>query len=228
MKINTIIILLSLSATILSSCTDRIVGHKYVAIIDNARIGFKDSYNIKGLFDHFPKSISNKSFIDLQSTVPSNIYYHDSYHTGFVYLLLHMGEDSLTLYPSTYIYKTKYTNQNFIIDDGFSYYTYFDTLKLRNIALPESYPIPYFEDLDFGLGSERIDLDSFGFPISVDKHTVPYDLDVYVLKAGYGYFWKLKADWNRPKTLGLWKNGYSCGVAISRKQNIIVYWMKAW
>jgi len=38
----------------------------------------------------------------------------------------------------------------------------------------------------------------------------------------------LKADWDRPKTLGEWKNGYSCGIAISRKRNMIVYWMKAW
>lgn len=222
------IIVLSFFFIILISCVDKVLGHKYVATIENCEIELKHSYSINGLFDHFPKSISNKSFIDMEFTIPSNIYYKDSYHTGFVYLILHMDEDSLSLYPKTFIYKTHYTDRNFIIDDGFSYYTYFDTLKLRNVALSGTYPIPYFEDLDFGLGSERIDLDRFGFPISVDKNYVPNDLDVFVLKAGNGYFWKLKADWERPETLGEWKNGYSCGIAISRKCNMIVYWMKAW
>lgn len=222
------ILVLSLSTIMLNSCIDKILGHKYVTTIENCEIGFKHSYSINGLFDHFPKSISNKSFIDMEFTVPSNTYYKDSYHTGFVYLILQMGEDSLSLYPKTYNYKTNYADRNFIIDDGFSYYTYFDTLRLRNVALPGTFPIPYFEDIDFGLGFERIDLDRFGFPISVDKNAVPDDLEVFVLKSGHGYFWKLKADWDRPKSLGKWKNGYSCGIAISKKRNIIVYWMKAW
>jgi len=212
----------------LNSCIDKILGHKYVATIDNARIGFKDSYSINGLFDHFPKSISNKSFIDMLSRVPSNTYYPDSYHTGFVYLVLKMGEDSLSLSPKTYIFKTKYTEQNFIIDDGFSYYMYFDTLKFRNNALSGTYPIPYFEDFDFDLGSERIDLRPLGMHMVIDKYYVPEDLEVFVLKAGHGYFWKLKADFKRPETLGEWKNGYSCGIAISKKCNRIIYWMKAW
>jgi len=228
MKNKKYIIVLSFFSIILSSCIDKVLGHKYVAAIENCKIEFKHSYSINGLFDHFPKSISNRSFVDMEFTIPSNIYYKDSYHTGFVYLMLHMGEDSLSLYPKTYIYKTHYTDRNFIIDDGFSYYNYFDTLKLRNVALPEAYPIPYFEDLDFGLGSERIDLRSRGILMVIDKQNVPNDLDVFVLKAGYGYFWKLKADWERPETLGIWKNGYSCGIAISRKCNMIVYWSKVW
>jgi hypothetical protein len=228
MKIKRNIIVLSLFAIMVSSCIDKILGHQYVATIENCEVGFKQSFSIDGLFDHFPKSISNKLFIDLQSRVPSNIYYPDSYHTGFVYLMLHMGKDSLSLSPKKYIYKTHYTGRNFIIDDGFSYYTYFDTLKLRNVALPQTYPIPYFEDLDFGLGSERIDLRSIGIHLVIDKNNVPDDLEVFVLKSNHGYFWKLKADWDRPETLKEWKNGYSCGIAISRKCNMIVYWMKAW
>ena len=221
-------ITLSFLIIISSSCIDKILGRKYVATIENYEIGFKKSYSIRGLFDHFPKSISNNLFVGLQSTVPSNIYYPDSYHTGFVYLTLKMGEDSLSLYPKTYLYKTKYNERNFIIDDGFSYYTYFDTLKLRNVAINGVYPIPYFEDIDFGIGSERFDLRKIGILMVIDKYYVPEDLDVFVLKANHGYFWKLKANWDRPETLGEWKNGYSYGIAISKKQKIIVYWMKAW
>lgn len=226
MRKNTIVI--AIFVIMFSGCVDKILGYRYVTKIENAQVDFMDSYTINGLFDHFPRSISNKSFIDMLATIPGNIYYPDSYHTGFFYLILNTGKDSLSLYPKTYIYETKYTNRNFIIDDGFSYYKYFDTLKLRNVALPQTYPIPYFEDLDFGLGSVRYNLDSLGIPLSIDKNNVPDDLHVYVLKAGHGYFWKKKFDLDRPETLGEWKYGYSCGIAISKKRSMIVYWMKVW
>jgi hypothetical protein len=64
--------------------------------------------------------------------------------------------------------------------------------------------------------------------MSVDVNNVPDDLEVFVIKAEHGYFWKKKFDLERPNTLGIWKNGYSCGIAISRKSNMIIYWMKAW
>jgi len=221
-------IVLVLITIMLSSCVDKILGHKYVASIENVKIGFEHCYSVNGLFEHFPKSISNKSFIYMLSTVPNNIYYPDSYYTGFSYLILDMGEDSLSLYPKTYLYKTHYTNRNFILDDSFGCYKYTDTLKLRNVVLPGTYPIPYFEDFDFGLGSDRFDLRSSGIPVIIDKHNVPEDLEVFVLKAEHGYFWKKKFDLDRPETLREWKNGYSCGIAISKKRNMIVYWMKAW
>lgn len=222
------IVLTLLLIIMFSSCIDKILGHKYVALVENARANLKSSYTIDGLFDHFPKSISNKSYIDMLATIPDNIYYPDTYHTGFFYLFLNMGKDSLSLYPKKYIYKTQYTNQNFILDDSFSYYKYTDTLKLRNVIVPKAYPIPYFEDFDFGLGSERFDLRPLGMLMVIDKYYVPEDLEVFVLKAGYGYFWKKKFDLDRPETLGEWKNGYSCGIAISKKRNIIIYWMKVW
>ena len=226
MKKKTIVI--ALITIMFSSCIDKILGHKYVASIENARISLKDSYTINDLFDHFPKSISNKSVIHMGFTIPDNINYPDDYHTGFFYLFLNMGEDSLSPYPKTFIYKTKYTNRNFILDDSFSFYKYTDTLKLRNVILSGAYPIPYFEIFDFGLGSERFDLRPQGKLMVIDKYYVPDDLEVFVLKAGQGYFWKKKFDLDRPKTLGEWKNGYSCGIAISKKRNMIIYWMKAW
>ena len=222
------IFILSLVTIILSSCIDRILGHKYVATIDNARIMLEKSYTKEGLLEHFPKSISNKSVLHIMFTIPDTIFNEDSYNTGFVYMAFKMDEDSLYTYPKIYIYKTKYKDQNFIFDDSFKYYKYYDTLKLRNVYLPDTYPIPYFEDIEFGLGSERNDLDRFGFQISVDINKVPDDLEVFVIKAEHGYFWKKEFDLERPNTLGIWKNGYSCGVAISRKLKTIIYWTKVW
>jgi len=226
--INKKVIILASFTIFLCSCIDKILGHKYVASIENYQIGIERSYYVKELFDHFPKSISNKSYIYMEASIPTKIFDSESVFSAYTILILGMGEDSLSLYPKTFIYKTKYTNRNFIIDDGFSYYTYFDTLKLRNVALPGAYPIPYFEDFDFGLGSKRFDLRSRGILMVIDKHYVPDDLEVFVLKARHGYFWKLKFDQERPETLGEWKNGYSCGIAISKKRNMIIYWMKAW
>ena len=221
-------ILLALLTILFSSCIDKILGHQYVATIDNARIMLEKSYAKDGLLEHFPTSISNKSFLHIMFTIRDTTYSSDDYYTGYVYLVLKMGEDSLSLYPKSYIYKTQYNSRNFILDDSFKYYKYYDTLKLRNVDIAGAYPIPYFIDFDFGLGSEKFDLDHFGFPISVDVNNVPDDLEVFVLKAEHGYFWKKKFDLERPNTLGIWKNGYSCGIAISRKSNMIIYWMKAW
>jgi hypothetical protein len=226
MKIRTIILVL-LTVT-LSSCIDKILGHKYVATIENYQIGFEHCYSVKGLFDHFPKSISNKSYIYSEAGIPINKFDPESTYSGYTYLFLDMGKDSLLLYPKTYIYKTSYTNRNLIIDDSFSYYKYSDTLKLRNVDIRGAYPIPYFEDFDFSLGSKTIDLRSLGIHLMIEKYNVPEDLEVFVLKAGHGFFWKLKFEQKRPETLGEWKNGYSCGIAISKKRNMIVYWMKAW
>lgn len=222
------IIILILFAIILNSCLDRLLGHKYEASVENAKINFENCYSVNGLFDHFPKSISNNSFIDMLARIPSNVYYSDSYHTGFFYLTLRMGESSQTLYPKSYLYRTLYSNRNFIIDDAFSYYKYTDTLKLRNVFIPDAFPIPYFEDFDFGLGSEEFDLRCKGIELVVDKYYVPNDLEVFVIKAKNGFFWKMKADWERPETLGVWKNGYSCGIALSQQRNMIIYWVKAW
>jgi hypothetical protein len=221
-------ILLALQIILFSSCIDKVLGHQYVAKIDNARIMLEKSYAKDGLLEHFPTSISNKSVLHIMFSIPDTTYSPDVYYTGFVYLVLKMGEDSISLYPKSYIYKTQYNSRNFILDDSFKYYKYYDTLKLRNVDIAGAYPIPYFEDIDFGLGSERADLDHFGFHISVDINNVPDDLEVFVIKAEHGYFWKKKFDLERPNTLGIWKNGYSCGIAISRKSNMIIYWMKAW
>ncbi|KJF44166.1 hypothetical protein LH29_01160 [Draconibacterium sediminis] len=139
-----------------------------------------------------------------------------------------MEEDYEEFYPDTFLYKTKYDRLNFILDDSFSYYQYTDTLKTRNVVQPDAYPIPYFERHDFGLGFERIDLRGSGVTLVRDRHNVPEDLEVFVFKAGYGNFWEIEFEQDRPDTLGNWKNGYSSGIAISKELNMAIYWMMAW
>ncbi|WP_321375281.1 hypothetical protein [uncultured Draconibacterium sp.] len=211
----------------LNSC-DNFLGKRYVKEVKQSKRDFENCYQVKGLFNHFPESISNNSFIRYISRIPSNTFDSESVYSAGFMMLLDMVEDSENYHPQTYIYKTNYSNLNFVLDDSFYYYQYSDTLKIRNIVQPDAYPIPYFERFDFDLGFERIDLRDTGITLIRDKHNVPEDLEVYVVKAGHGNFWKTEFEQERPETLGDWKNGYSSGVAISKELNKIVYWMMAW
>lgn len=212
----------------LISCIDGLFGNKYTNEISKAKSGIEQFYTVTDLFEHFPKSISSDSYRYSESQIPQNFTNIDNAISGYSYLFIDMEKETHSFYPTIYLYKTQYSAKNFIVDHSFNSYKYIDTLKIRNVALPGSYPIPYFEDFDFGLGSEKLDLRSTGLPVIVDKFIVPDDLEVFVLKASPGFFWKIKFERERPETLGKWKHGYSSGIAISRKLNTVVYWMKAW
>ncbi len=227
MKITKPLILVLIAAT-LCSCMDYILGERYVKILKHSQRDFESCYQEKGLFNHFPKTILNKSYRNIEYCIPTKIFDPESNYFTDLLLILDMAEGSKEFYPDTFIYKTPYRDLNFIVDGSFSYYQYYDTLTVRNVVRPNAYPIPYFGNYDFGLGAERIDLRSSGILMVIDKYNVPEDLEVFVLKAGYGNFWKIKINNERPATLGNWKNGYSCGVAISKELNIVVYWMMAW
>ena len=57
---------------------------------------------------------------------------------------------------------------------------------------------------------------------------VPSDLQVNVVDARAGDFWKNDCNEYRPESLKEWKHGYSKGFATSDKENIIVYWTMIW
>ncbi len=217
-------LILVLLSVLLSSCLNWIKMNS----IKNSQQAIENCYQVSGLFNHFPESISNKSYIRLKSCIPTKTFDPESVYSAYLFLFISIRDNINVVYPKTFISKTNYLEPNFIIDDSFGYYKYYDKTKVRNIALPGKYPIPYFENFDFGLGFERTDLRNSGILLINDKYNVPEDLEVYVLKAGSGYFWEIEFEQERPKTLGKWKNGYSSGIAISKKLNLAVYWMMAW
>ena len=47
------------------------------------------------------------------------------------------------------------------------------------------------------------------------------------LKNSY-YLFKNKCDEKRPKFLKEWRHGYSKGIAVSDKENLIVFWTMIW
>ena len=222
------LIIVGILAVFFSSCIDQILGKRYVKMIKQSQRNFEDCYQVNGLYNHFPKSFSNQSVLNSKFSYPTKNFDPDIHYFIDGVLLLNMGEDFKNFYPDTFIFKTNYSDSNFIVDGSFSYYQYYDTLKILNISKPKMYPIPFFENYDFGLDSVRFDLRDAGVLMVIDNYNVPEDLEVFVLKAGNGNFWNIEIDQDRPETLGNWKNGYSSGIAISRQQNIAVYWMMAW
>lgn len=222
------LIIYSLIAISLSSCIDKLLGERYVRSVKNAQRNIEDNYQVSGLFNHFPKSISNKSFIRLKSCIPNKTFDSESVYSAYLFLFLNMEDETNGFYPDTFLYKTNYQDLNFIIDDSFGYFKHYDKTKVRNVVQKGKYPIPYFENFDFGLGFERTDLRESGILLINDKYNVPEDLEVYVLNAKNGCYWEIEFDQYRPESLGEWKNGYSSGIAISEKSKMVVYWMIAW
>lgn len=86
------------------------------------------------------------------------------------------------------------------------------------------YPIPYFSKLDdSGLGMEFDKNQVFS-----EKTTsgLSSNFTIYILESHPGNFWKglYPLDY-MPEG---WKNGFSRGIAVSQKDNIIIYWFVAW
>ena len=59
-------------------------------------------------------------------------------------------------------------------------------------------------------------------------YTIPSDLQVYVIEAEAGDFWKVNCNEQRQESLKEWKHGYSRGFATSEEGNILVFWAMIW
>lgn len=92
------------------------------------------------------------------------------------------------------------------------------------------YPIPYFENWDFGLGESKTEkmTDDNGKTYYQTYFNIPSDLKVYVLSSNPENPIASKFDVNRPESLKEWKHGYSSGIAVSKKENLVMYWFMQW
>ena len=166
------LLIIGFSTILLSSCINKMLGEPYVKSIKSSQRDVEHWYQAKGLFNHFPSSISNKSVLNFRTLYPVNMI--EFSYVSYTYLFLDMGEDSQGFYPDTFLYKTYYHDCNFVMDLSFQYYLHYDTLKVRNVAQSEAYPIPYFKNYDFGLGEERFEfLNEDNYKLVFDRHNVP-------------------------------------------------------
>ena len=188
---------------------------------------FEVDYSKEGLVSHFPDKITYKPIVisvDPPACPPS---YECSAQFGNMYLIC-KADSTIDYIPTNVIFETEYLcDSNIIID----------LLELRRSIFPvdkcnkwyeNRIPIPYFESYNFELGTKEIKKEVGGETHYKYIYSIPSDLKVYVIQAESGNFWKESCNEKRPEKLKEWKNGYSKGVAISQKENIVVYWSMLW
>lgn len=222
MKINKYII----SAILLSltSCTNSIISEANMYYSVEKKILIKKYDNI---FINFPNIIED-GYIKGRIS-PSDNTSVDSLR-GYFYLVYPLdkpGTDLKLTMSGKILDSIRYSDiDNTIISPYNLMRKRYEVERECNVEHVNKYPIPYFEDWNLGLdlGSKQImTIGDDKYP--VDVYTVPSDLMVYVLSANPLL---INSSIQRPRLLKKWKNGYSCGIAISKKENIIIYWFMQW
>lgn len=199
-------------------------------ILEKEKSTFSIDTKKSNLLDHFPSSIKNNdAFLETNppSCPPS---YSCSAQFGDVILIVDKPsyQDELSaLLAEKIAYKTAYKDSNIIINLSELRGDVFPIEKCNKWHL-NKLPIPYFESYDFGKGKtvEKKEVD--GDTLFDYTHSIPLDLQVYVIQAEPGNFWKENCNEKRPETLKEWQHGYSKGFAVSEKNNIIAFWVIIW
>lgn len=226
---NRICVILALTFMVTGCMTnkDDINSSQFYELLKQQKITFGEDYNVGDLLNHFPETTKD-SMQTLHSAPPTCPPSFDCLaQFGEVYLVCKSKGDSDSVVENA-IFKTKYfCDSNIVINVSELRKDIFFNKKC-NIGYDNKYPIPYFESYDFGLGKKEVKKEVEGEIHYEYRHTVPSDLFVYVIDAKAGNFWKENCNERRPDSLRYWKNGYSKGIAISRRESIIVYWTMIW
>ncbi len=219
MESNKTILILSLSTLLLFiKCTS----NSPTNYITNNIKSFNDDVNVIHLTSHFPKEITILNHFE--NAPPSSDCFAQN---GYVYLIqkksIYKNEFDSVEYKI--IYKTKYTDLDKKTIISFTNFKKnISIYKNCNKLIPNTIPIPNFETFDFNLGKSIIKEKGYYFT----RNIFPNDLEVYVIDAKYGNFFKKKCDNKRPESLKEWRHGYSRGIAVSDKENLIVFWSMIW
>jgi hypothetical protein len=195
---------------------------------------FSDETTIKGLLDHFPRKIKNDS-AGLSAFPPScPPTYKCTGQYGNIELWVIKSDYQLELkdlLSKRIEYKTNYNDSNIIINLSELSKSIFPVEKC-NKWYNNKPPIPYFESYDFRLGVKEekkiLEGEEEEGPYFNYIYTIPSDLQVYVIEAKAGDFWKVSCKEARPESLKEWKHGYSKGIAVSDSLNILVFWAMVW
>lgn len=192
------------------------------------KASFDKKYRITNLFDHFPdQDISQPILYYGVQLMPTY-----KYIRGYLYQFVRYENDSVGLcekIKEDVLYNTKYANQDNIFIDFIGFSDVSKPDPKSNKWYKDKYPIPYLGNVNLGLGEtfeEKID--DKGKKYRDYNSIIPEDLEMFVIDAQLGYFWKGDSDSKRPESLKEWKNGYSRGYAISKKEKMIVYWTIIW
>ncbi|WP_289056210.1 hypothetical protein [Carboxylicivirga marina] len=186
---------------------------------------FEKNYKVKDMFEHFPKTCNKL----IGAELVINYYKHDDVpNQSACVLMSYPLADYNEHIPCEGVYTTSYSaKNNFINNLRWSNKVVID--EKCNQFYEGSLPIPYFEQLNFGIGSKRVITEIInGKKGPILQYVVPDDLEVYVYKAKNGSFWKEDIAQERPDIMMNWQRGYSRGIALSKKNNVIAYWTMVW
>jgi len=199
--------------------------NKINTAIEESRSQFHDSFLIDSIFSHVPIDINSSEFLSGFFSPPQkgNCF-------GEVFIVTKLNEKVL----KTFANKTFLTidslksNKFLLLEHHFVNDNIYNSKQ--SIDTSFKYPIANLNQNDFSLGEipDSIFLKDQKVFISIPKYKMPYDLTIYLIDAQYGDYWKSGCNKFRSKFLGKWKNGFSKGYAISKKEKIIVYWLVAW
>ena len=215
---------------LICSCNNNYYLTQTRGLLNRQKESFGKESTKENLLSHFPKRIKNDSAFLRLSEPSCPPTYKCSAQFGDVILFVNKSDyqkELSEILSGEITYETNYLDSNIIVN----------LLELRRNIFPiekcnkwyaNKLPIPYFENYDFGLGTMESKKEEEGKLHFNYTHTIPIDLQVYVIKAEAGDFWKESCNEKRPESLKEWRHGYSKGFAISEKENMIIYWTMIW
>lgn len=186
----------------------------------NAKYQLYKSYYKQSFINHFPIDIQS---LPVTITVDTNAI-PDPVRFMLCQKLDRDEFDTITNYLNTHSRIKYQANEScLLVVDRFTTkenrhlrnkYKYVDKNQISRDCYKDKLPIPNFFDSDY-LSDKT-------------ESRLPKDFTIYVLEAKSGKYWD-ETHLTKGKYMPEgWKNGYSKGVAISKKKDVIIYWFIIW
>jgi len=206
------------------SCSNNTAFYKQA--MTDFNVSLDTMYNVSGLLVHFPKKQQNASYGFVSP--PCNLAKRGQV---FHYDLLELNEIDKIITKFSFIDSIKYGSDSVFVlrnTELKNEQLYNQLYNLDTILIYNQLPIPLFDFFDKGGNTlDYIDTTE-NPPLYIYRSIMPKDLVVYIIDSKAGNFWKNPNTELRPQILGKWKYGYSKGIAVSRKEKLICYWVMVW
>jgi len=197
-----------------------------ISTLITCKKSFLKLYDRTDLFDHFPEYNRKKPIMGALEQLGSECI------NGELFQYESFDKDRKNIERLKQFNVLYYTNYNDSLNIIIEFSGFRDSLIQRqecNKYFEGKYALPDLGFINFNLGKTTnnvIGADNETYDIG--KYNYPEDLEVYVIDAKAGNFWKTKSDKKNPESLKSWKYGYSRGYAISESQQRIIYWTIVW
>lgn len=193
-------------------------------------------YEIDSITNHFPPSwsdyrLKNSNWTSRYCSSVDDSLSHDFRCFGVYSVELDLSEIDDVINNLSCQYKSDFFDDSIIRID---FWDIKEESSYRQQKFDSTRPPIYnLGNAYFGLGTEQDSSFSkkLGKFIKTEKQRLPTDLEIYIVDAQPGNFWKNKemaALEPRPVLPKKWKHGYSRGVAVSCSCSRVCWWVMAW